>query len=251
MASSGTSAPQFSRHGNLDCSCVRFTNIGTGAKVDEVEPGKRERLANLIPGFIRKGVFLKQTLTEIATNSEEKAEFMRHFQYLNSNIIMYERFDANHGVSSIRLDDFKALKDIRTKTGLYLEEEGTKDLLKDVGSAIAADYLKFREIEEQATQPTQSTLVESRNQPSAQSVDSITPSSVNGPSNRSGDPRKNGHMLPPNHDGATNGVPMSPVQSAKSSLIPPHQKGQSEDYTDGISDADLIEPARELRAKGL
>ncbi len=137
---SADSVPEFSTHGSLDTSRVRFTNIGTGAKAEEVEPGKRDRLAGLIPGFIRKGVFLKQTLAEIAGNSEGNAVIMRQFQHLNEHKFRYERFDANHGVSNIRLDDYKALGEIRQKTNLYLEEPGTKDLLTEVGSAIAADY---------------------------------------------------------------------------------------------------------------
>lgn len=143
MGASAGSAFQFSPHGDLDCSRVRFTNIGTGAKVDEVEPEKRDRLAGLIPGIIRKGVFLKQTLAEIAVNSEEKAEVMRHFQYLNPNIIRYERFDANHGVSNIKLDDYNALGRIREKTQQYLDEQETKDLLEEVGGFIANDYLNI------------------------------------------------------------------------------------------------------------
>lgn len=141
MGASASSAVQFSPHGDLDCSRVRFTNIGTGAKVDEVEPEKRDRLAGLIPGIIRKGVFLKQTLAEIAVNSEEKAEVMRHFQHLDSNTIRYERFDANHGVSNIKLDDCNALGRIRERTQQYLDEQETKDLLEKVGEAIANDYL--------------------------------------------------------------------------------------------------------------
>ena len=143
-ASWNYSAPLFSPHGDLDCSRVRFTNIGTGAKVDEVEPGKRDRLAGLLPGVIRKGVFLKQTLMEIAVNSEEKAEFMRHFQELNPDVIMFERFDANHKVSNIKLDDHSALQDIRERTQLYLEEQYTIDLLQAVGTDIATDYKNMR-----------------------------------------------------------------------------------------------------------
>ncbi|MCJ1265113.1 hypothetical protein MMC22_004988 [Lobaria immixta] len=138
-----SSALQFSPHGDLDCSRVRFTNIGTGAKVDEVESEKRDSLASLIPGIIRKGVFLKQTLAEIAANSEEKVEMMRLFQYLNPNVIRYERFNANHGVSNIKLDDCNALGRIREKTQQYLDEQETKDLLEEVGEAIANDYLNI------------------------------------------------------------------------------------------------------------
>lgn len=156
-----TAAPRFSPHGDLDCSRVRFTNIGTGAKADEVEPGKRGRLANLIPGIIRNGVFLKQTLTEIAVNSEDKAEVMREFEYLSPNI-EYERFDANHGVSNIKLDDYKALCEIEEKTGRYLEEHGTKDMLEEVGAAIAEDYLISHPIQGQNVSSTTTAFDETR-----------------------------------------------------------------------------------------
>lgn len=129
MTASGTSAPQCSPHGDLDCSRVRFTNIGTGAKAGEVEHGKRDRLANLVPGLIRKGVFLKQTLTEIAVNSEEKADVMRQFQHLNPDVFKYERFDADHGVSNFKLDAYNALDQIREKTERYLDKQETRDLL--------------------------------------------------------------------------------------------------------------------------
>lgn len=140
--------PHFSPHGGLDCSRVRFTNIGTGAKVDEVGTEKRDLLAKLIPGIIRNGVFLKQALTDIAVNSEQTADVMRTLQYSNPNDIQYERFDANHGVSNIKLDDYNALGNIREKTDLYLEEQETKDLLEEVASAIATDYLNTRPIHE-------------------------------------------------------------------------------------------------------
>lgn len=152
------SAPPFSPHGSLDCSRVRFTNIGTGAKADEVEPAKRDRLAGLIPGLIKKARFLVQTLTEIAVNPEEKAEFMRLFQDLKPDAMIYERFNANHGVSNIKFDDHTALGKIREKTENYLEEQETKDLLEEVGSAIATDYLNIRPIHGQNVQPPDLTI---------------------------------------------------------------------------------------------
>ncbi|KAL8659831.1 MAG: hypothetical protein Q9202_006930 [Teloschistes flavicans] len=134
-------APAFSVHGDLDCSRVRFTNIGTGARIEEVEPGKRERLAGLVPGAIRKGIFLQQTLKEIAVNAEEKADVMRQFQALNDEVFMYERFDANHGVSNIKLDNYNALGYIRANTEKYLEQDDTKEDLNEVGLSIATDYV--------------------------------------------------------------------------------------------------------------
>ena len=46
---------------------------------------------------------------------------MREFPSMKPKKFMYERFDANHGVSNIKLDDHNALGDIRKKTEQYLE----------------------------------------------------------------------------------------------------------------------------------
>ena len=218
MAASATSAPQFSPHGDLDCSRVRFTNLGTGAKVDEVMPGKRDRLAGLIPGFIRKGVFLKQTLTEIAVNSEEKAEVMRHFQYLNPNIIEYERFDANHGVSNIKLDNYNALGDIREKTEQYLEEQETKELLEEVGSAIANDYLQGQNV-----QPTGLPINNLRQSPRASRMSEY-------------------HAPLSNHDSLPNGRPAPLTEHPPETPLPSDGQGHSKHEPHGDSGIDKVEP---------
>ena len=79
LAAPEDSAPQFSSHGDLDYSRIDSLILVLGAKVDGVEPGKRERLASLIPSPIRRGVFLKPTLTDIALASANKADVMREF----------------------------------------------------------------------------------------------------------------------------------------------------------------------------
>ena len=141
--------PHFSPHGDLDCSYVRFTNIGTGAG---------DRLASLAPGTIRRVVFLKQNLTEIDVNSEEKVKIMRQFESLKPEVFKYERFEANHGVSNIKLDHHDALGEIRQKTELYLNEQDTKKLPKDVGRMIANDYLEFHSAHEQDNASASSVL---------------------------------------------------------------------------------------------
>ena len=230
MAASANSAPQFSPHGDLDCSRVRFTNIGTGAKVNEVEPGKRDRLSGLIPGFIRKGVFLKQTLTEIAVNSEEKAEVMRHFQYLNPNIILYERFDANHGVSNIKLDDHNALGEIREKTEQYLEEQETKDLLEEVGAAIATDYLNTRPVHGQ-------------NQPVKASDMMLASSSISSaPSSQSNYPESESQMLFPNHNNLQNDGPAPFADHPAGNILQLDEQEQTKYYSQEDSGIDVVEP---------
>ena len=195
----GADVPTYAPHGDLDCSSLRFTNIGTGAKAVEVEPGKRDRLATLIPGVIRKGVFLKQTLTEIAVDSERIAVIMRTFGHLNENDIMYERFDANHGVSNIRLDDHNALRSIQERTEQYLDEQGTKDLLKEVGSAIAKDY------HEQNVQLTGSAIGTLHPQVKASNPTSALSSQSSHLSSHY--PESETHDVSPNHNEVQNGGP--------------------------------------------
>ena len=170
-----SAAPHFSPHGDLDCSCVRFVNIGTGARPDEVVQGKRDRLAGLVPGTIRRAVFLKETLTEIAVNSEEKVEIMRQFESLKPEVFKYERFDANHGVSNIKLDRYDALSEIRQKTEGYLDEQDTKDLLEEVGEAIARDYLGVHSIHDQNNASASS--VANQSDPRLLDVPSLLPAS--------------------------------------------------------------------------
>ena len=234
---SGTSAPSFSPHGKLDCSRVRFTNIGTGAKVDEVEPGKRDRLVDsLIPGFVRRGMFLKQTLTDIAMNAEDKAEVMRGFQLMNPDVIRYERFDASHGVSNIKLDDYRALDQIRDKTNKYLDEQPTIDLLKEVGSAIATDYINTNSTVRRHAQTEIAGMDESHDQ--AYASDALLASSVPSTDAAShGEP----HLLPsPSDETHTNGLlPLTGQQEG--TLHHANRKEDAMQYAEEASGLDTID----------
>ena len=199
------SNPDYSPHGDLDCSRVRFTNIGTGAKVDEVESRKRERLAGLIPSVIREIVFLKQTLTDIAVNSTEKVEIMRSFQEVNPDVIMFERFDANHGLSNIKLDAHNALPAIRKKTELYLEEQATKDLLEEVGLAIAKDYLNAQNSAARDTQAVDPAIGESHQRLDAPQVTTALPSLSTGASSHSAHLETESQGLSPEYHELQNG----------------------------------------------
>ena len=44
----------------------------------------------------------------------------------NQNLVIFERFDANHGLSNIKLDTYNARQDIRVKTKRSLKEQETK-----------------------------------------------------------------------------------------------------------------------------
>lgn len=250
MAASADSAPPFSYHGDLDCSRVRFTNIGTGAKVDEVEPRNRDRLARLVPGFIRKGVFLKQTLTDIAVESENKAEMMREFQYLNPDVIMYERFDANHGVSNIRLDNHNALGEIREKTEQYLEEQETKDILEAVGWDIATDYVNNQPANRLDMKPADLAIDKSQSQQPlrAPSIRLVSTSPSSAPSSRSNYPESGTHVLIPDNDNIQNDGSAPRAEHPAETHFPPHGEEHSKHYANEDSGIDISEPEAPMAA---
>lgn len=151
---------------------------------------------------------------------------------------MYERFDASHGVSNIKLDDYKALGQIKTKTELYLEEQETIDLLEQVGSAIATDYMK--------TNPTvgrhaQANNVDESYDPTYAS-DAVLPSSALSIESASHSSSSIGELRSSPSDGPyTNGLlPLTGQQ--EETLHHPNGKGNAMQYNDENSGLGTIEP---------
>ena len=135
------------RHAHLDLSRVRFVNLGTGDKPMNKPPRKRDVLAELlVPGTIRMGVFLKETLTEIAVKSEKIAGQMVTLARVSKEDsrfdVRYERFSADNGVCYIKLDKHKELEEIEALTIDYIKHATTQDRLVSLGKDIAKDYLQ-------------------------------------------------------------------------------------------------------------
>ena len=239
-AQPNASAPSFSPHGELDCSRVRFTNIGTGAKVDEVELGKRDRLVGfLIPRVVRRSMFLKQTLLDIATNAEEKADIMRQFQALNPTVIMYERFDASHGVSNFKLDDHQALGRIKEKTELYLKEQKTIDLLEEVGLAIALDYIDANPTVRRRAQ-TENAAIDESHEPTCASDAALASSALSADSaGHSGSSTGEPHLLSRYSDELHTNKPLTGQQETVHHPIGKEHTGQYNGEDSGLG---TIEP---------
>jgi len=102
-----------SRHGDLDFSYIRYVNLGTGTQTSASPKRRREAFAKFVPGIIRMVVFLKETLQEIAVESETVAGDMAEFEHLTKGDIKYIRFSAGNGVCWIKLDKYRDLKDRR------------------------------------------------------------------------------------------------------------------------------------------
>lgn len=136
-----------SQHGNLDISRVRYINIGTGTKTDIVPERKRDVLASLVPSVIRTTVFLKETLTQIAVDSEKTADQMRVLQQVSHGDIIYDRFSAGNGVCYFKLDRWADLDKIEALTVKYLAEEDTKASLQQVADVLASEYVETRRAE--------------------------------------------------------------------------------------------------------
>ena len=241
--STSPTAPAYSPHGDLDFSRVRFTNIGTGTKMNEVEPqtSKRYRLASLVPGAIRHAFFLKQALTEIAVNSGRVVAFMEALGSVDEDNLVYERFDASHGVASIKLDNHRTLPQIRKKTEQYLEEQRTKDLLEEVASGIAHDYHQSQINAVNSTRP--SSLALKATCPSLEADDSTPTTSQlsSGHSNHSKIPASETNVLFPGHDSSSQEkpplAPLHSVETPNSTDIQLHTKYSQED-----SGIDTTEP---------
>lgn len=139
------SAP--AHHGCLDFSRVRIVNLGTGTRSNDLPPRQRDYLAELVPGFIRMGLFMKRTLTEFAVNSELTASKMTTLAHVSGDSVNYERFSADNGVCYIKLDRYKRLNDIETMTTDYLQTSATRNRLRKVGEEMAKDFLQKRRLE--------------------------------------------------------------------------------------------------------
>ena len=143
-----------SRHGNLDISRVRYINIGTGTKTDSVPERKRDVLARLVPSFIRTALFLKETLLQIAVDSEKTADNMRVLQEVSHGDILYDRFSAGNGVCFFKLDRWADLDKIESLTEKYLAEDAAA--LQAVADEIAIEYVELRRAGAAHTDPVSS-----------------------------------------------------------------------------------------------
>lgn len=131
-------------HSNLDFSNIRFINIGTGTKSDDLQPRRRDSLAKLVPTPIRMGIFLKTTLTQCAVESEKTANHMKVMAEVAGGSInlRWERFSADNGVCYIKLDKHKHLGQIEKLTRQYLKSPRVQRDLRRVGEEIAVEYLQ-------------------------------------------------------------------------------------------------------------
>jgi hypothetical protein len=129
-----------SRHGDLDFSYVRYVNLGTGTQTSASPKRHREAFAKFVPSLIRMVIFLKETLQEIAVESETVAGDMAEFEYLTKGEIKYIRFSAGNGVCWIKLDKYREIEKIEKLTQEYIRDPKTQKSLATVASEIASDY---------------------------------------------------------------------------------------------------------------
>jgi hypothetical protein len=129
-----------SRHGDFDFSYARYVNLGTGTQTNASPKRRREAFAKFVPGLIRMVIFLKETLQEIAVESETVADDMAEFEHLTKGDIKYIRFSAGNGVCWIKLDKYRELSKIEELTQEYIRDQKTQNDLAKVAFEIARDY---------------------------------------------------------------------------------------------------------------
>ena len=127
-------------HGPLDFSNVSIINLGTGTKRKDQPTPASDRFASFKPSIINMGGWIKRTLTAISVESENTAQNMSLMAEWAPDRIKYERFSADTGVFSVKMDKYKKLGDITRMTREYLASEPVRARLEGVARGIANDY---------------------------------------------------------------------------------------------------------------
>jgi hypothetical protein len=218
-------AAPIARHGNLDFSRVRMVNLGTGTKTEALPPRRRDILADFVPSFIRMGVFLKKTLTEIAVNSENVARQMESLVQVSKGDVKYYRFSADNGVCYIKLDSYKDLDQIETLTQEYLEKAATQTKLEKVANEIARDYLQKHNAQVDPVASSNRLIVPESNRPTtptrplcapnASAPKPDTPSSVGS----STDPSESSLRQGPSRDASTTSTELEIMSASVGGLL--------------------------------
>ena len=135
--------PPIPTHPGVDFSHCRIVNIGTGSNVSgRTPPREREKFASLIPDWILFGMFLKRTLTKVATASDRVADQMRTEEKFRRGEFVFDRLSADNGVCWIKLDKYLHLDRITTLTHEWLEQIETQNYLTKLANDIAKEYLE-------------------------------------------------------------------------------------------------------------
>ena len=160
-------------HGNLDFSCVRIVNLGTGTKPSGASSRRRDRFAKLVPAAIHMAAHWQKTLKEMAVASDNIANQMMTLVRVSRDAgagdfnVKYERFTADNGVCYIKLDKFKELGKITTLTQQYLQNLEVQKELERVAKEIANEYLDRHRLGERPTTLTVPDRRPSGTQPTA------------------------------------------------------------------------------------
>ena len=177
-----------SRHGDLDFSYIRYVNLGTGTQTSASPKRRREAFAKFVPGIIRMVVFLKETLQEIAVESETVAGDMAEFEHLTKGDIKYIRFSAGNGVCWIKLDKYREISKIEELTQEYIRDPKTQNDLAKVALKIAKDYYTrhLAKASQSATSQTHAGPSHGLQVPHTAGAPTLTPSSAASTSRHSG-----------------------------------------------------------------
>ena len=130
-------------HPGVDFSHCRIVNIGTGSNISgKTPPREREKFASIIPDSILFGLFLKRTLTKVATASDRVADQMRTVEEFRRGELIFDRLSASNGVCWIKLDRYLELDNITKLTNEWLEQHETQTYITKLAADIAREYLE-------------------------------------------------------------------------------------------------------------
>ena len=140
IAQPSQQTPQVPRHGDLEFNRIRYINLGTGTKTNELQR-RRDKVASAVPGMIRMGVFLKETLTQVAVEAEKDADHMRITAAESGGRIKFERYSADNGVCFIKLYEHGKLDEIQELTEEYLSKPTVQESMTRVAGEMADEWI--------------------------------------------------------------------------------------------------------------
>lgn len=125
-------------------------NIGTGTcsrpEVDSQKP-RRPLWTKVIPNGIVSALGLMADLSRMATESEGPTSRLWYIAETNPEQLFLERFSADTGIDTIKLDDWQAATSsdgpsvVATKTSAYLDKPEVQDRLERAARALADVFI--------------------------------------------------------------------------------------------------------------
>lgn len=133
---------------------LTMVNIGTGSlprEVDEDHLPRRPWWTRFLPNALVEAFGLISDLVKMATDSENVANHLHYLSESHPEQLFFERFSADTGIHSIKLDNWRAATGpegsttIEVKTEAYLSKPEVQDRMRATARKLAEVYRRRHE----------------------------------------------------------------------------------------------------------